>query len=160
MGGISAEQTAELAASIQGAWSLFDLRGPDIPEAGRNMQGFLLVADTYLALEVHLDWVSKQEGLLDELFQSGIHHFTLDGLRIILSSMIGAYTSDDEVFALDYDQMHTERIYYIELDGDLLTLSRQDGTRMIFSRLRARQRTGTDFFGRPLPADEKKDAGR
>ena len=158
--GISQDKAAEMVEAMQGAWSLFDLRSPELPEAGRNMQGFLLVSDSYLALEIHLTWTSKQEGLVSEVFQSGIHRFTVDGLQVTLSSLIGAYNSEDDAMSLDYDPMHTERVYYIDIAEDLLTLSRGDGTRWVFSRLRDQQRQKTDFFGRPLPAGGDKEEGR
>jgi hypothetical protein len=151
--GITPERAAVMRESMQGAWSLYSMRSPGLQEGGRQMQGFLLVAGDYLALEFHLAWTSKQEGLTDEVFQSGIHRFTVDGLRITLRSLIGASNADDEEGLLSYDPMHTERIYFVAVEADLLTLSRGDGTRWVFSRLRGSPRPGTDFFGRPLPKD-------
>jgi hypothetical protein len=149
--------------ALQGAWRLVEMRLVPNDSAGLNQGeldhvGFCLFSGHYFSVEFHLRLLGG--GQLDmgvpgdrreqgRSFVSGLHLFELDEDGAMeTSTVIGARTDEDGTTA--FEPPETKRHYTIEVEGDTLTMRREDGHTLMFERLRD-DRSRFDFFGAPLP---------
>ena len=137
---IPEEQKDKLLDSMQGAWQLLDVDDTELPEEDREMSGFLLVSGNFLSIEIHISWEE-----FDDAFQTGIHEFRLNEAgELLASSMIGSYLdADDE---LEWERPGLMRRFNVAITGDVLSLTRDDGSRFEFIRRNRRRFFANDFF--------------
>lgn len=144
-------------ARMQGAWRLVEMRIVDADSFGMSdlsldHVGFCLVSGNYLSIELHLRLLGQKGQDSGRSFITGLHKFDLDESgEMETSTVIGTYV--DSYRDIKFEPPDTQRHYSIDLEGDTMTLTRDDGHRLSFERLLA-DKTRFDFFGRPVTEEE------
>lgn len=168
-------------ARMQGAWRLDEVRliESETADSGRSRLdhvGYCLVSGNYLSIEFHFRLTpgEDREGSLvmphtgfdrGRSLVTGLHKFELEnGEYLEASTIIG--TSIDRYSNPVFEAPGSKRHYYVEIEGDSMTLTRDDGHMLKFERLVDDEKR-FDIYGRParVPDDEasleeeKKDQG-
>jgi len=154
-----------LGASLQGLWQLLDVKDSRYPSANRKVAGYILFAEGYLALEVHMTWQdSEGEGRIQAAqHQSGIQTYQIVGSQLQTAGLIGSAFAPDRSIFSTYDRLVWEppgirRNFHVKVDGSFLTLRRDDGSQLTFARRLLDAHSGRDIFGRPTgPLEDAKD---
>lgn len=137
---------AKLWDDMQGPWKLAELNLPADSGALRSDAGFCIISGDYLSIELHVGWVGESRNLVGRTFQSGMHHFEIDDTgRIRTSTLIGSFIAKDG--ALDFERPGTARSYHAAVAANRLTLTRDDGQVLVFSRVFSTE-PRRDIFGR------------
>src|SRR5258705_7024102 len=152
-------------AAMQGAWTLTDMHLVDQDVGGMSNQvvesvGFCLVSGNHLSIELHVRGVGAETGGdRGRSFVTGLHRFELDQQGDLeTSTIIGVRMSDKGL--PEYEKPGGARHYAIELTGESMTLTRDDGHTLVFERLRD-DPSRFDFFGNPISEkDADEDAGK
>jgi hypothetical protein len=159
----------KLMAQMQGAWRLVDMKLVDEDAAGFgdlriDHIGYCLISGSYLSLEIHLRLVGREHQEQGRSFVSGLHRFELEeGAQMETSTVIA--TSPDPDGVPEFEPSGTKRRYKIDLAGETMTLTRDDGHGLIFERM-FDDRSRFDMFGRPSrekasdSGDEDRDSGK
>jgi hypothetical protein len=141
---------SDVATGILGCWQLVDIDDADLPAFGRTQAGFLLITEDFLALEIHVAWEEEGEAVVDEDFQSGIHEYHLDATgRLVTTGLIGAFLHPED-YELTWEPPAEQRRFYVDLAGSVLSLRRDDGSRLSFNRRRPSGRGSKDIYGREI----------
>lgn len=151
------ETRLERKEPFLGAWRLVQMVDEELPDNGRTEEGFLLFSPGFMALEWHVMWNTQGGTGVEDDFASGIHSWDLDSLGNLTSNvLIGAFLDEDEV--LEYEQPGFAWTFLARISGGMLTLTRNDGSRMTFVRHGGSGRgPGSDIFGRNSSDDETLD---
>jgi len=132
-----------------GAWQLVALEAKGYPSQGMEPNGFLLVADDFLAFEMHVSWDPNVAGEeLIEGFQTFMAEYSLLGGAVLrCRTLIGSYLEeeDDE---LEWEPAGMGREFLMELKGGFLTLTWDQTDSMTFARRKAGGGGGENIFGR------------
>ncbi len=149
-------------AKLMGCWRLVDIEDAEFPADGRSQVGYLLIGQDFLALEMHVAWDDEQGEMVDNDFQSGIHEYRLESTGVLVTSaLIGSFLEEyapKSKLDLEWEDPGTLRKFQLNLAGNFLSLEREDGSRLSFSRQPARHAAERDLFGRERPdSSGKKD---
>ena len=154
------KEVARLREELQGVWRLDELWDPRMRPSERMTEAYVLVQDDYLSMEVHIDWLDQRKLVGARLFDSGIYHYELLGNGMIeMRSVISAVLDPGMPgMQLQFRYKGFVRQYKIELTGERMVWTREDGQRSEFTRLEG---TGVrrDIFGRKLPPKEEGGQG-
>ena len=137
--------------AMQGAWRLASIQlvAQDTNFALDNVSldhsGYALVHGYYLSVEFHFRLFGQQQGDLGRSFVTGMHRFEVeeDG-TLETSCIIGTRTNENGKPA--FEPPESKRRYSITLEGESMTLIREDGHTLVFERL-LDDRSRFDFFG-------------
>jgi hypothetical protein len=125
---------AELHALLQGCWRLMDVQliGKQLPAGQAN--GFMLIEESFLALEIQASWATKREPLPDA-YQTVFTEYELDRNGLMTcSSLIGSYLNETGQ-ELIFEPGGTSRQFNLEMPTrNMLVLSSLEGPRMTFAR--------------------------
>lgn len=160
----SPEKAALLAkkktiAQMQGAWQLVHMKLADSSVEGLGplsleQAGFCLVSGNYLSIELHIRGIEKGNEDKGRSFATGMHRFELDDTGgMETTSIIGTRLNVDGI--PEFEAPGTLRHYEVDLRGESMTLTREDGHTLSFERLHD-DPTRFDFFGNPV--SEKDEA--
>jgi hypothetical protein len=139
---------AALLEDMQGIWTLKNLDSPTIQGARRQQAGYMLIAEKYFSLEMHLMWSSQDNQPHLRLTLTGTHSFELDeGLKMTAKQMIGSTT--DNTGLITWEEPGRIRKFDVTCVGDVLKLRRDDGTVYEFERI-FQDPELRDIYGRPL----------
>jgi hypothetical protein len=163
----SPEKAALLAkkktiAQMQGAWQLVHMKFADSNVEGlgtlsMEQAGFCLVSGNHLAIELHVRGVEKGNEDKGRSFVTGMHRFELDeegGMET--TSIIGTRLGIDGL--PEFEAPGATRRYDVDLRGETMTLTREDGHTLSFERLRD-DPTRYDFFGNPMSEKDEASGG-
>jgi len=145
---------AKLAA-MQGLWRLKDFHSLKVEPARRVEVGYLLVSGLCFSLELHWGWTTQDNArFADKDFQSGTHRFELDEAGFLEArSLIGsAFTREG---LLQWEQPGRVRKYKVELIGETMIWTNDDGTSFTFEHMPEPRTARRDVFGRPIPEKKK-----
>jgi hypothetical protein len=149
-------------AAMQGAWNLSNMHlvAEDIEGIGEQAvehAGFCLVSGNHLAIEFHVRVVGQGGTDTGRSFVTGLHRFDLDQQGDLDTvSLIGSRMSDKGL--PEFEAPGTERHYAIEITGESMILTRDDGHTLMFERIRD-DPSRFDFFGNPISEKEAADEG-
>jgi len=160
----------KLVRAMQGAWRLVNIElvahdaNFQLDNVSLDHSGFALVHGHYMSIEFHFRLFGQQQGDLGRSFVTGIHRFEVeeDG-RLETSCVIGTRTNENGKPA--FEPPDSKRVYTITMEGEQMTLLRDDGHTLVFERL-LDDRSRIDFWGTQVeekddfyddPLPEKKD---
>jgi len=154
MGRVPKEDVATLE-KMQGGWRLASIHLPGWDRQYRQETAFLLVAQEFMSIEMHLGYFIEEE-MTEGYFQSATYRLRFDERgRMQAMTLIGAYSDEEE--GLEYARPGETRSFRVSFREDELVLRGEpDRSELVFTRL-ATERYGHDFFGRgrpPAPAEE------
>ncbi len=163
-------------AKMQGAWQLTDVRLIDADKTdfgGLRLEhsGYAVVSGRYIAIEFHFRLTEGETADLQlgpnqtasdrgRSLATGVHKMEMqNGEEIETTSLIG--TTIGRFAAPEFEPPGTKRIYHVDITGDTMVLTRDDGHTLTFERMIDDEQS-FDIFGRPVKdddaADETKDA--
>lgn len=137
-----------LLAQMQGGWQLVGMHLPDAMTASRQEVAFLLVAQEFMSIEIHMGFFDEGQRMEESYFQSGTYRLSPDERGYMIAmTLIGAVFDERE--RLVFEPPGLRRRYVPTIEGDQLKLVRHpDGARFLFERMRTE--VEFDFYGRPL----------
>lgn len=156
------ERSKQAALDLEGLWRLDRFEHvANVIEPG-TVAGWTLFSDGAMALSIHAlqESASIFDDGIDELHQGGIHEYMIDGVgRLITATLIGESNFSGEML---YEFPRTPRIFGLEVGKSLLVLTREDGSKLHFTRVESafpreevdrilRERAGVP----PLPGEER-----
>jgi len=143
---------------MQGGWRLASVRLPGWDRLHRQETAFLLVAQEFMSIEMHLGYF-VEEDMTEGYFQSGTYRLRLDQRgRMQAMTLIGAYADEED--GLEYASPGETRDFQVSFRGNELVLrGENDRSELVFTRLA--ERYERDFFGRSKPPgeDDGQEAG-
>ena len=133
-------RSVESLRQMQGAWALSELRSTTLTEAGRQDVAFMVVAEEFMALELHMGYFDAQGKEEESFLQSGTYrlNFNVYG-DLIAKLLIG--TLDLGVGQAMPRTPGMIVIYELEIEPGKLTMTSEDGTRFVWTRLRTNKLT-------------------
>jgi hypothetical protein len=148
----------KMVRAMQGAWRLVDIQlvtqdtfGLD--DLKLDHVGFCVVSGHYICLEFHFRLLGQPRMDVGRSFVTGIHRFEFDEEgRMETSTVIG--TRANEGGEPEFEPPESQRRYDVTIEGDSMTLRREDGHTLMFQRLED-DASRLDFYGNPVP--EKDD---
>ncbi|HEV8112037.1 MAG TPA: hypothetical protein VGR31_04625 [Planctomycetota bacterium] len=152
-------------AAMQGAWRLTDMRlveqdAAGMSEEGFERVGFCLVSGNHLSIEFHVRVVGVGGEDKGRSFVTGLHRFEIDDEgQLETTTVLGSRMSDKGL--PEFEAPGTTRHYAVELSGNSMILTRDDGHTLLFDRL-IDDPSHFDFFGNPVTekeADESEGTG-
>ncbi len=145
--------TDDLAVRMRGCWLLTDLDNREWPTAGRDLLGYLLVTDGFLAFEVQAFWETRLQEIPDA-FQTFIARFAADKTGKVRSeSLVGSFL-DREQGTLEWEDPGLPREFEAVMPSNSrLELIWGNNSRMTFERLPGINNTAASFYGRPAESD-------
>ncbi|MFT7679458.1 MAG: hypothetical protein ACI8QC_003460 [Planctomycetota bacterium] len=140
---------ANIARRMRGCWRLVELDNPDWPTTGRDLLGFLLVADGFLSFEVQAFWENRT-GNVPDAYQTFTAQFVADKTgKVRTQSLVGSYL-DREEGTLEWENPGMPREFEASMPTDSrLEIIWGDNNRMAFERIRKVGPSAASFYGRP-----------
>jgi hypothetical protein len=146
--------TSALQAALLGCWQIMDLDLEGYSTEGRDLLGFLLFSEDFVAFELQASWDDPNRATADA-YQTFISEYRLkaDG-TLQLKTLVGSFL-DREFTSLEWEAPGYGRELRVEqLTKNQIVLHFQTGGTMTFAR---RLRSGTTprtLDGRPTEASE------
>lgn len=143
----------DLTVRMRGCWALTDLDNREWPSAGRDLLGYLLVTDGFLAFEVQAFWETRLEEIPDA-YQTFIARFAADKTGKVRSeSLVGSFL-DRVQGTLEWEDPGLPREFEAVMPSDSrLELVWGNNSRMTFERIPGLNNTAASFYGRPSESD-------
>lgn len=145
--------TNDLSVRMRGCWALTDLDNREWPAAGRDLLGYLLVTDGFLAFEVQAFWETRLDEIPDA-YQTFIARFSADKTGKVRSeSLVGSFL-DRVQGTLEWEDPGLPREFEAVMPSDSrLELIWGNNSRMTFERIQGQNNTAASFYGRPSESD-------
>ncbi len=124
----------ETLREMQGGWQLMELRAPELPDAGRQDVGYMIVSSEFASIEVHIAYFDEGEEEVESFIQTGTYrlNFNIYG-DLIAKLLIGSM--DTGLGFTAPREPGTLSVYEARVVGDVLTLTTESGTRLTFERM-------------------------
>lgn len=147
------QATKDLAVRMRGCWQITELDNREWPAAGRDLLGFLVVTDGFLAFEIQAYWEARSEEIPDA-YQTFFSRYTVDKSGTVRSeSLIGSFL-DREQGNLEWENPGFPREFTLAMPSNsVLELEWANGGRMIFNRLEGSGKSTASFFGQPSSSE-------
>ena len=115
-------------------WQLMELRAPELPDAGRQDVGYMIVSSEFASIEVHIAYFDEGEEEVESFIQTGTYrlNFNIYG-DLIAKLLIGSM--DTGLGFTAPREPGTLSVYEARVVGDVLTLTTESGTRLTFERM-------------------------
>lgn len=128
-------RNVESLRQMQGGWVLSDLRSPVLTDAGRQDIAYMVVAEEFMALEIHMGYFDPQGNEEESYLQSGVYrlNFNVYG-DLIAKLLIG--TLDLGVGQATPRAPGMVVVYELEVQPGQVTMTGEDGARFVWTRLR------------------------
>ena len=135
-----AEVERRLAANVeslrgmQGGWQLRELRSAVIYDEGREDVGFLVVSGEFMSIELHLAYFDEYDEMEDSIVQTGTYRLNFDVYGNLIANLLIGCVDTGDGFA-EPQEPGAQSVFETTVDGEALTLLREDGSRYIFDRM-------------------------
>jgi len=130
-------ETARMEKEIQGAWMLIEYQPGDSVMDQTNARGSLIFHEGYMSIVLQTRRLSR--GLITNLpeffVQAGMHRYRIDSFQTLQTSAMLGFVAEDLGGTISFDDDNFAREHKITLDGDRLTMHRDEGGWMTFARL-------------------------
>ena len=153
LGQVRAGGEAQLHALMQGCWRLMDvaLVGKQLPTG--QAKGFLVIEESFLALEVQASWATEKVPLPDA-YQTVFSEYALDRNGLMsCTSLIGSYLNETGQ-ELIFEPGGTARQFNVEMPTrNMLVLNSLEGPSMTFARNLPSAALRRSILGEPLAGE-------
>jgi hypothetical protein len=127
------EEIEKVRDGIRGAWSLSKyIQDGEIVPPG-EVEGIATWCDGYMSLVIHAygyDYLIEEEVLLG---QAGIFLYRIDDFGDLVTSTVTGHSNPDD--GIEYEDFGDLRTYRVRLEENVLTLTHEEGTELVFARM-------------------------
>ncbi len=134
----SAEQrlsrNVETLRQMQGGWFLSELRSSLLEQDGRQDVAYMVVAEEFMALEIHMGYFNDQGQEEGSLLQSGLYRLNFNVYSDLIATVLIGTIDLGEGQALPRDP-GIASTYEVEVGEGILTMTSEDGSRFVWTKL-------------------------
>jgi hypothetical protein len=134
----SSPQQEQLEEQLVGVWTLvgYDFVGRSLDE--QRLQGFAVFLDGFMSITLQAQAAEPTRIFggsdIGYYFQAGVHRYRVsEMMRLQTASILGFDNMNDDA-QLDFIGATSVREHQLTLQGDLLTLFNEDGSRLVFRK--------------------------
>ncbi|HIG12194.1 MAG: hypothetical protein ABGY71_13605 [bacterium] len=152
-------RNVETLRRMQGGWQLSELRSASVQDAGRQDVAFMVIAEEFMALEIHMGYFGLGGKEEESYLQSGTYRLNFNVFGdLVATLLIGTLDLGGGLTAPRRPGMVA--IYEVEVREGRLTMTAEDSSRFIWTKLQTGPLTGRLFeeleWLQPAELEEKK----
>lgn len=129
-------RNVETLRAMQGGWQLMELRSPELPDPGRQDVGYMIVSDEFASIEVHFAYFDESHEEVGSFIQTGIYRLNFNIYGDLVAKLLIGSMDVGPPLTLPREP-GTISVYDARVTGNRVTLNTEDGTRLIFERMKA-----------------------
>jgi hypothetical protein len=128
-------RNVETLRQLQGCWLLSEFRSPTLLQEGRQEIAYLMVAEEFMALEIHMGYFDEKGDEEEAYLQSGIYRINFNTYGDMITKLLIG-TLDVGVGKAVPRQPGLTSVFEVELGEGRLTMTAEDTTRFIWTKVK------------------------